>query len=430
MCAHLLQRTSPAQQYYRRLTGIGVEVEFLCPACAVQREQRADVSLVAACQACLHYLTDEVGDCQGVHGRPGITERPTSFRTDLVETPLPIDRHEVLDIAPLHDAPGAQWLLLDAAGMLSRLHADEGTWGLAGHIPVLAEPEQPPWNNHVLTPRLYVSHSGRFAAVVHDYGTRGVVVSLEDSRVTLQLHGGDYHHETVPFSFCFLEHDGRTLVVHRTDWNRLDISDAGSGELLTARGPTRYRSGEARPAHYLDYFHGRLVLSPDRTRVVDDGWVWHPVGIPTVWSIEAWLHGNPWEPEGGPSKRALCARDYYWDHAICWIGPGRIAVGGLGDDEREIVDGVRLFTPEADAPSGRIWWRSAQEVGAFPGPRGDFFSDGRRLFSADESGLSVWDLDTGARIGAIAGFRPTRQHTGACELVEWQGRMLRRWKYA
>lgn len=252
----------------------------------------------------------------------------------------------VLDIAPISDARGSQWLVLDDTGVLSRLHADEGTCGAVGRIPLITEPAQPLWNNRALTPRLYVADGGHFAALVNDYGRRGVVVSIADSTITLQLDGGDYHPETVPFSFAFLNDDGRTLVLHRTAWNRLDISDAASGELLTARGPTRYRSGETRPEHYLDYFHGRLILSPDGTRVVDDGWVWHPVGIPRVWSVRAWLDGNPWESEDGPSKLALCARDYYWDHATCWIGPGRIALSGLGDDDLEMIDGARLFAPD------------------------------------------------------------------------------------
>jgi hypothetical protein len=37
----------------------------------------------------------------------------------------------------------------------------------------------------------------------------------------------------VPFSVAFALDGERTLVVHRTDWNRLDISDAATGARLT-----------------------------------------------------------------------------------------------------------------------------------------------------------------------------------------------------
>jgi hypothetical protein len=117
---------------------------------------------------------------------------------------------------------------------------------------------------------------------------------------------------------------------------------------------------------------------------------------------------------------SLPPRDHYWDHAMCWLDADRIALGGLGDDEDAMVDGARIF---AVAESG------AAELGAFAGPAGEFFTDGERLFSADEDGLSVWDVETGARTGHIDGFRPTRQHVAGRELVEPKGATLRRFRY-
>jgi len=117
--------------------------------------------------------------------------------------------------------------------------------------------------------------------------------------------------ETVPFSFGFASWQGRVVVIHRTAWNRLDVSDASTGQFLSERGPTGYQAGEQRPQHYLDYFHGALYLSPKGTRILDDGWVWHPVGIPAVWSVEQWLSGKVWESEDGETRREVCARTYY-----------------------------------------------------------------------------------------------------------------------
>ena len=78
---------------------------------------------------------------------------------------------------------------------------------------------------------------------MHDYGRYGRVYDLAGGRCTLELDAGAAHEETVPFSFAFAEHRGRTVAIHRTDWNRLDVSDAASGALLTERGPTNYRPG-------------------------------------------------------------------------------------------------------------------------------------------------------------------------------------------
>jgi hypothetical protein len=65
-----------------------------------------------------------------------------------------------------------------------------------------------------------------------------------------------------------------------------------TGELLTPRDLPRWGSGEPRPAHYLDYFHCGLTLSPDGAWLVDDGWVWHPMGMLKSFSLRRWLQEN------------------------------------------------------------------------------------------------------------------------------------------
>jgi hypothetical protein len=195
-------------------------------------------------------------------------------------------------------------------------------------------------------------------------------MDLRSGKATLPLDGGDYHPETVPFSFAFAESQGQIVAIHRTAWNRLDISDASSGRLLTERGPTSYKHGEARPQHYLDYFHGRLYLSPGGTRILDDGWVWHPVGIPIVWSLERWLSENRWESEDGPTRKEVCAREYYWDHGIAWLDENRVAIGGIGDDDAEMIAGARIFDITSTGRAGRRWrsdWQWAREITAFAG---------------------------------------------------------------
>jgi hypothetical protein len=60
-------------------------------------------------------------------------------------------------------------------------------------------------------------------------------------------------------------------------------------------------------------------------------------GMPrTAWSVDAWL-----ESEDGPTLVHLCQRDYYWDHGMCWLDSARIVVGGIGDDDLEMVASSR-----------------------------------------------------------------------------------------
>ena len=147
--------------------------------------------------------------------------------------------------------------------------------------------------------RLHASPNGGYAAIVVDKGQKGIVVEVLSGTITMHLDGGDYHEDTVPFSTCFVRFEGRNIVVHRTAWNRLDAADPKTGESLTERYIAPYETAGRRPEHYLDYFHGQLRPSPDGSRIFDDGWVWHPISVPRIWSVTNWLGSNPWESEDG-----------------------------------------------------------------------------------------------------------------------------------
>jgi hypothetical protein len=219
----------------------------------------------------------------------------------------------------------------------------------------------------------------------------------------------------VPFSITFARHRGRDVVIHRTAWNRLDVSEAATGRLMTARGPTSYRAGEPRPDHYLDYFHGALHLSPDGTRVFDDGWCWQPFGFPVAWELAAWLDGNAWESEDGPTQIGFCALEY-WDCAFTWLGSHRVAIEDIGDDETPACTRVFDLTRAVSPGPGRT--RQAAEIAVLHGPEGRFFSDGSTLLSSGAGGLSCWDPLTGTRTGFTPGFTPAYYHPAARELVE------------
>jgi hypothetical protein len=157
------------------------------------------------------------------------------------------------------------------------------------------------------------------------------------------------------------------------------VSDAASGHLLTARGPTSYRSGEPRPDHYLDSFHGALHVSPDGARIFDDGWFWQPVGNPEAGELAAWLDSNAWESEDGHTKIEFCFLEY-WDRAVTWIGNNRVAIEDIGDDDTPAC--TRVFDLTKTRPSGRDRARQAAEVAVLYGPEGRFFSDGTTLSGA------------------------------------------------
>ena len=119
----------------------------------------------------------------------------------------------------------------------------------------------------------------------------------------------------------------------------------------------------------------------------------------TTWSLRRWIHENVWESEDGPSKKALCWRDYYWDGTACWIDDQRLAVWGYGRDDEWLIPAVMIF----DVQSGSMesW---------FAGPTGSLVFDAY-LFSFDQTeGMTVWDVKTGQRVAHEPAICPAGYH--------------------
>ncbi|NNE68568.1 MAG: hypothetical protein HKN33_18530 [Pyrinomonadaceae bacterium] len=342
------------------------------------------------------------------------------FRRDLIEIEFPRQiEDQVVDVAPIASSSGSHWIVLTARNELYELDAETGK---AEKLAVCSEPEiQEDTRFGQLRLRLHIDSNGEFAAVVNDFGRSGELIDLRTGEEILSLDGGDYLYETVPFSCSFAEIGGKTVLLHRTDWNRLDFSDASNGELLTARTLPDRTKKDHESEHDLDYFHGSIYLSPNGDRVLDDGWVWHPFGVPSAWNIVHWLTANPWESEDGPSRVNLCWRSYYWNHGMTWIDNHTIAIEGIGDDDSNIVSGARIFdtTVKTNITSfGDSDESGVREINQFKGPSGKFLSDGKDLFSSNEMGLSRWSYREGSLTGFIPGFQPEHFHSGAREFVQ------------
>ena len=398
-----------------------MDTELLCKTCAAERQNGSLIGTEAICQECFEYVTREIGDLEGVQGKPEIRVRSEPFDVQLLKTDLPREIGKVIDISAVAAESRSVWLLLAEDGVICRFDADSGHWSNLARASVDPERDHQPWCNRVLRQRLHSSPNGDFAAVVNDYGRNGQIIDLRNGKVRLALDGGDYHPETVPFSFAFAIVKGRLVAIHRTSWNRLDLSDPYTGAFLSVRNPTSYKQGEDRPVHYLDYFHGALHVSPNGVRILDDGWVWHPVGIPRAWSLENWLSDNVWESEDGPTRKVICSRLYYWDHAMTWLNDQRVAIGGLSEDDAYMVDGARIFDVSVlgePSPSNRTDWAWPREVATFAGPAGAFFCDYGWLFSSDQTGLSRWDVNDGSQTAHLDEIAPTHHHRIARELVQ------------
>jgi hypothetical protein len=227
---------------------------------------------------------------------------------------------------------------------------------------------------------LRVSSDGSLAAILERKGDYGVIVDVADRTSIFELHRDGHSHHVGRFPIAFIERAGRQLIAFSPEWNRLDIVDPRTGEIVTPHASPPHES-----AHDLDYVHCGLLVSPDERWILDAGWVWHPVGIPTTWSMDAWFE-NPHEYIDGPTRRELCWRHYEWDTPACWIEDGRLALSGFGADEAWLIPAARIF----DVVTGL-------EQRWFPGPTGDFVFD-RELFAVGSAGTTVWNVARGTRL--------------------------------
>lgn len=409
VCPHL----QPGDDYHERFTGAGIAYVLLCEAC----KALASPALVEVCTACRDQR--RTGDSSGFDGEPGIVDEPSPLRFAALP-PITPRVAEILDLRPVVGGDRDLWigvtseralveLDLDHAGGAPRRLATlpDALFALPIHAGAEDETEPPP-----LT--LHLSRDGALAAVVQErHGILGVVVDLATGVLVMPLIRDTYHNEHCRHAFAFVEHGGTTLIVHATGWNRLDVHDPRTQTLLTVRGPTAYQNDEP-PPHYLDYFHSGLSVSPDQRWIVDNGWVWQPVGDLIAWRIDHWLAGNVWESEDGPSRRSLCWRDA-WDTPTCWLDGHRLAVWGYGQEQRPIA-AVRIFDVDAD-----------RELSWFAGPRGELVFD-RVLVSLDDTGTAVWSVERGSRLLDDPATRATRFHPTSRTFLRWTGSTIERWR--
>lgn len=386
ICQHLVENKK--SEFHRHFTGHGLEFDLLCSACRQNLDHKE--SLRTVCVDCFEVVRRD-GYCYGNAGQPEVRERESGlrFHHKTVDLVVPL-RDRILDIQPVRSFDQNIWIAVTQAGQIQRIDLDERS-----ATPLCSLPPSPVNLSEDVS--LHLSEEGTMAALVNTRGRHGIVLDLESGNVTLGLDRSDEENEHCMFSVAFCRVDGRLLLIHGTEWNRLDISDPVTGMLLTERSSTTGTDG--RLEHDMDYFHCSLTVAPNQQLVVDNGWVWHPVGVVECWSIVRWLRENVWESEDGPSKRTLCYRDWHWDGPLCWIDDRQLAILGYGDDP--LMPGACIF----DAMTGK-------EERWFPGPKGNLHFD-QFLFSADpEVGTAVWDVNTGERLLLERPFCPLRYHPG------------------
>ncbi|MGG4142490.1 hypothetical protein ABEW34_05105 [Paenibacillus algorifonticola] len=321
-------------------------------------------------------------------------------------------------IAVMHPLPNEQnrsVLALNHACELWKLNLDTGL------AEKLLQVDIPEFNiQHPV--QVVISKDGQYAAISNRFGRHAAVYDLLARQQMMKLSRDDYHSEVCTFPLAFAEIDGQSLLIHGTLWNRVDLTDVLSGELLSSRPQAEYEDDG-----YLNYFHAKLYISPDQQWVVDMGWVWQPVGIIRSWNVRAWLN-NARESEDGVSVSSPWEMLVDWDLPAAWLDSQTIAIWGQVDgdffDEEDLPDeGALPVVIVFNVVTGErsILLREAPAYvttspieNVFPHPQGQLAVDGDRLFLWGRGlNMTIWNRNDGAQEAVEEGFCPDLYHEEA-----------------
>jgi hypothetical protein len=167
---------------------------------------------------------------------------------------------------------------------------------------------------------LQIQSYGNYLSITQKYGQNGVVLNLENPEFEKKLKRGDYCVEFCVFPIAFFQRENQIFLIHGTDWNRLDVTCLETDELKTER-KVDYET----KSNYFDYFHSSLSISPDEKYFTSNGWIWHPFGQITLYSIEEFL--NSYELSHKEIELTEKPFDSDWDRPLSWVDEKTLAIG-------------------------------------------------------------------------------------------------------
>lgn len=125
------------------------------------------------------------------------------------------------------------------------------------------------------------SPDGRYALIFARTGTKGLL--FRDGQLLREVNRSYYQSSAYEYPAAFFAYEGRVYLAHcPQEYNRLEFEDVETGDVPTDI-PEREPS---------DVFISRLLVSPGQTRLLHQGWFWHPWGVVAAFDIGACMR-NP-----------------------------------------------------------------------------------------------------------------------------------------
>lgn len=248
------------------------------------------------------------------------------------------------------------------------------------------------------------SRDGRFAVIYENRGTKGLL--LEDGKIVRELNRSYYCADAYEYPVAlFNDVNGRLLLAHCPDeYCRLEIEDVNTGRALTT-------SSDRKPS---DFFHSRLLVSPNGKRLLSAGWVWHPWSGVLTFDLSEVIQEPARLDKGEHAK----PHSGYEEGSACWLDDDTLIIGGNGDEEDldggeeslgpnllprglAVYDLVRACCVRAfalDEPPGTMWAIGKHHVlSLYRNPKLIDLRDGKVVQVWDQlgSGLQVTSITRG-----------------------------------
>ncbi|MGL4583016.1 MAG: hypothetical protein ACRCVU_08545 [Flavobacterium sp.] len=201
--------------------------------------------------------------------------------------------------------------------------------------------------------------------IVNDFKRHGYVFNSKQE-YRLHLWRGEYYveHSKYPISL-YKDDNGVPHLIYADDWNRVQIMNLDTRQVLTATKSLIEEGAEERHIEYYkthkesnklawpssyDYFYGELRISPDNKYFASAGWSWGSCDCCNTYQIDDFIKNNR------ISDIHIAAGEHI-SRSICWINDNTIAIEydpyTEGDDEatKETLKEIHLYQIEGNTSS-------------------------------------------------------------------------------
>ncbi len=125
------------------------------------------------------------------------------------------------------------------------------------------------------------SNNGIYAVIYEKLGTKGLL--LKNGEIIRELNRSFYQANAYEYPIEFIKIDNEYSIVHcPEEYNQIEIENVETGLRITS-------NSEREPG---DCFHSRFRVNDSNTKLINAGWVWHPVGILEIYDLQKAIKDN------------------------------------------------------------------------------------------------------------------------------------------